>query len=115
MSLLYRLVRAFGKDTTIEVEQTEPMFEYTIEQTSGDTRVIEANGVRTSGTMAYFYKYTEPFPVKLIDNNFWLHEESVFVCGSGSILSIEREQVSEETWAVTFDKATDEMVEWVIK
>ena len=91
------------------------MYEYTIEQTNGDTHTIQANKlVREAGTIR-LNKYTKPFPVNIFEPNFWLHYETVFECGASTVLSIKRESVATETWVATLDRADGEMLEWRIK
>ena len=54
MSLIQRLKRRLGYDTTTTYEQTFPLYEYTVTHLNGEETVFKANSYRTDGAFARF-------------------------------------------------------------
>lgn len=56
MSLYYRLKRRLGYDTTIDLEHSQPIREYTVTHLNGETSTVRAHGYKIDGSFAKFYR-----------------------------------------------------------
>lgn len=63
MTLIQRLRRRLGYDTTTSKTDTYPLKRYTVTHLNGETSEVVANGYETKGAFAHFKKITAPHPV----------------------------------------------------
>lgn len=110
MSIYHRIKRRLGCDTTETVRHTNPVYEYRIHHTNGDTSEVIGHGYNIDGAFARFYKYTDAF--------LWhLHSYGVGASGQieirvlGSIKEIKQEKVGETVFEVVVDKADGDVIE----
>ena len=61
MSLIQRLKRRLGYDTTMDLEHSQPVREYTVTHLNGNVSTVRAHGYKCAGGFAKFYTENKAF------------------------------------------------------
>lgn len=73
MSIILRVARLLGKDTTAIETRTEELKEYEVSHIDGDTTTVYAHGYFTEGSLLKFWRYDD------IDTTTWGRSNSTKV------------------------------------
>jgi hypothetical protein len=110
MSLIKRLQRRLGYDTTVSVSEEVPAYYYTVEHTNGETSNVVAHGYDIDGAFATFYVYT--------GTGVWVGigvsatpVDKTEVRVLESIKEITKEQVATSQFSATIDRADNTVTE----
>ena len=118
MGRVFQFAKRLGIDTTTDIERTYPLYKYTIEDRDNNTIGIGANDMTAGNEILYFSKRYRPivgydvfgFPKYVTMSKTIVHEHRI-----DAIKTMKREHIDDQTYVVTIDRATEEIVDWEIQ
>lgn len=103
MSLTGRLLRRLGYDTVEELEDSYPVYEYTVIHLNGEETVFEANRKNLTEGFAKFYLYSDCYFMRGVSPFIWPRKTTVKTLEG--IQEIEKERIGETVLSMEVDLA----------
>ena len=116
MPLLTRLARLLGQDTIEERVREEPLYEYTIIHSDGQTKTIYAHGYRIDGAFLKFYEYTKITRQNYNENKITMPFNMISLNKTrtrtlDSVKEITEKRIDTHSFRVKYDKADFKIIE----
>lgn len=108
MTLTHRLLRRLGRDTTVELEHCEAVYEYIVTHLNGETSVQRGNEDRRDGAFLLIKDVPDVRFIRLSGGTLsppFSYNSWDTVRRLEGIQEYEKEKVGEDVWTATFDKA----------